>query len=158
MCACVCESVCEKEHPRSLCGSAYVCSVCLKFIASPVANPFCSVLSVLSVLCSSPSSPAKAKRANGRRHPAKCEDAAAPGTTTVAPLYTTKASKRPQTSSKVQGCGGTWYHYRRTPLHNQSEQTAADIQQSASLWQHPSPLPPRPSTQPKASKQAQTSE
>ena len=36
-----------------------------------------------------------------------------------APLYTTKASKRPQTSSKVH------------PLHDQSEQIAADIQQSA---------------------------
>merc|ERR1712242_8561 len=86
------------------------------------------------------------KRANGRRHPAKCtplhkqSEQTAADIQQGAPLYTTKASKRPQTSSKVhpstspQRANGRRHPSKCTPLHQQSEPTAADIQQSAPFY------------------------
>ena len=130
------------------------------------ANPMLQLLQLLQLLCSVV--PTQPKRA-------KCglyTDAAAPDNTPAAPLYTAKARKRPQTSSKVRPsrqakrANGRRHPAKCTPLHKQSEQTAADIQQSAPCTQvkrancrrHPSQgaccrhllsLPPPPSTPPR---------
>ena len=69
----------------------------------------------------------RSQRANGRRHPAKCE--ASEQTAADIRQSARRASKRPQTSGKMRGERANG---RRNPTKcTESEQTAADIRQRA---------------------------